>query len=143
MAKKKSRLAGQSKRPNILSGQAAAPQKVPEGFCVSLKHFDSSQGQKFKEWEEAGFLAKLLDRWHAHSSRTLEACLLDKGFHRYGAFPAKSEFRCPNVVPPDAIWASMHIQSKQCVAGHVIGNVFYVVFLDWDHKFWPVDKKNT
>jgi hypothetical protein len=37
----------------------------------------------------------------------------------------------------------MHIQAKECVGGHIIGNVFYVVFLDWDHKFWPVEKRNT
>ena len=33
----------------------------------------------------------------------------------------------------------MHIQGKECVIGHVIGQVFYLVFLDCDHKFWPTD----
>jgi hypothetical protein len=143
MGKNKRQFAGQSKKPNILAGQAAAaPEKGPSEFCVSLKHLDSSQGQSFEQWEESRFLSKLLGRWHAHSSKPMLQCL-DRRFHRYGAFPAASEFRHPKHVPPDAVWASMHIQAKQCVGGHIIGNVFYVVFLDWDHKFWPVEKKNT
>jgi hypothetical protein len=143
MGKKKRRLAGQSERTNILAGQAAvAPEEGPAKFCVSLKHFDSSQGQSFAEWEKGHFLSKLLERWQAHSSKPMLQCL-DRKFHRYGGFPAKSEFHHPKHVPPDAIWASMHIQSKQCVGGHIIGNVFHLVFLDWDHKFWPVEKKHT
>jgi hypothetical protein len=143
MGKNKRRFAGQAKKPNILSGQAAAaPEKGPSEFCVSLKHFDSSQGQSFEHWEQAGFLSKLLERWRAQSSKPMLQCF-DRKFHRYGAFPLKSGFRHPRHVPPDAVWASMHIQSKECVGGHVIGNVFYVVFLDCDHKFWPVEKKNT
>ena len=143
MGTKKGPFAGQSKKPNILAGQAAtAPEKGPAEFCVSLKHFDSSQGQSFVQWEQNRFLAKLMERWHAHSSKPMLQCL-DAKFHRYRAFPPASEFRHPKHVPPDAIWASMHIQGKQCVGGHIIGNVFYMVFLDWDHKFWPVEKKNT
>jgi len=143
MGKKKNRLAGQSKKPNILAGQAsAAPEKAPAEFCISLKHWDSSQGQSFDQWEESCLLSKLLNRWHAHSSKPILQCL-DKKFHRYGPFPPDSEFTHPKHVPPDAVWASMHIQNKECVGGHIIGNVFYVVFLDWDHKFWPVEKKNT
>jgi hypothetical protein len=143
MGNKRRRFAGQSERRNILAGQAGeVPEKGPAEFCVSLKHFDSSQGQNFEQWEGSGLLSKLVERWRAHSSKPMLQCL-DKKFHMYGQFPANSEFRHPKYVPPDAVWASMHIQNKQCVGGHIIGNVFYLVFLDWDHKFWPVEKKHT
>ena len=32
---------------------------------------------------------------------------------------------------------------KGRVAGYVIGNVFYVVFLDQNHRFWVTEKKGT
>lgn len=32
---------------------------------------------------------------------------------------------------------------KPRVAGHIIDNVFYVVFLDKDHKFFPAPLKRT
>jgi hypothetical protein len=143
MGKGKSIIAGQSKKTNIVSGQSVAEvAKQPQTFCVSLKNFDTSQGQRFSDWEEAQLLAKLLDRWHSHSAKPLEQCL-DKRFKRYPSFPAKSEFRKPKSIPPDAMWASMHVQGEECVAGHIIGNVFYVVFLDRHHKFWPTEKKHT
>jgi hypothetical protein len=34
---------------------------------------------------------------------------------------------------------SMHIKGLPCVAGHMVQNVFYVVFLDKHHKFFPSD----
>jgi hypothetical protein len=143
MGNKKSRFAGQSQKHNMLAGQASiAPEKTPAEFCVSLKHFDGSQGQTFADWEGDQLLSKLLDRWLAHSSKPMLQCF-DKKFHRYREFPRASGFHHPKHVPPDAVWASMHIQSKECVGGHIIGNVFYVVFLDRDHKFWLVGKKNT
>ena len=32
---------------------------------------------------------------------------------------------------------------KGRVAGHVIGNVFYVVFIDQEHRFYVTGKKHT
>ncbi len=37
----------------------------------------------------------------------------------------------------------MHIQNKECVIGHTLRNVFYVVFLDKEHGFYPSELKNT
>jgi hypothetical protein len=144
MSKKKSRISGQSaNKASLVSGQAGTVQKeVPQEFCVSLKHFDPSQGQSFEEWEKAELLAKLLNRWHGHSSKPMIQCF-DKKFKIYDAFPENSKFKHPKHVTRDAQWASMHIQSKECIAGHVIGNVFYLVFLDRHHEFWPTDKKGT
>ena len=42
-------------------------------------------------------------------------------------------------------WAVIHVtdNSKEVVAGYIEDDVFYVVFLDKEHKFWPCAKKNT
>jgi hypothetical protein len=54
-----------------------------------------------------------------------------------------STLKLPRHVPEDAVWASMHVQGKECVAGHIVGNVFYVVFLDKEHDFFPTELKHT
>jgi hypothetical protein len=58
-------------------------------------------------------------------------------FKRYKSFPPDSEFRHPRHVPADADWYVMHIEGLPCIAGHMVKNVFYLVFLDKNHKFWP------
>jgi hypothetical protein len=133
-----------SARPNPLEGQAEALQGKPpqDLFCLNFKYFDPGQGETFSQWEEAKLLAKTAERWREHSRKKLEHCL-DTRFKRYGAFPAKSEFTHPKGVPPDAVWASMHVQGQECVIGHIHYNVFYVVFLDRHHKFWPTELKHT
>jgi hypothetical protein len=65
----------------------------------------------------------------------------------YDDFPEKSEFKYPKTVIRDERikWAViMNIKGqKPRVAGHIIDNVFYVVFLDKEHKFFPSELKNT
>ena len=144
MGKKRNRLKGQAAKSNLLSGQAdsVAVESGPTAFCVSLKHCDFTQGQRFEEWEKEALLAKLLNRWHSHCQKSLQECL-DQRFKRYPSFPPTSKFKHPKHVTQDAQWASMHLQGRECIAGHIIGNVFYVVFLDRHHEFWPTDKKHT
>ena len=56
-------------------------------------------------------------------------------------FPENSEFIEPRHVTP-TYWAVIHItqNSKEVVVGYLDeNNVFYVIFLDKEHKFWPTD----
>lgn len=59
-------------------------------------------------------------------------------FSIYGDFPPKHKtlFDCPAFVPEDANWARIHITGAAVVAGHIVQDTFYVVFLDKSHKFW-------
>jgi hypothetical protein len=52
--------------------------------------------------------------------------VLTDGFIAMGFFHPKTRFKHPAYSPPDVIWASMQYKSKQCVGGHITGNVFYV-----------------
>ena len=75
----------------------------------------------------------------------------------YGPFPEKSKFERPRCVPHDARWGRFRLSAKVRLVGfsvpaELIGktdvdnnrlckNIFYVVFLDKDHEFWPTKRK--
>jgi hypothetical protein len=114
-------------------------------FVISFKHLDRNQGQTFKEWEAEKILARAVNTLSGYCHNTLQAQCHTDNFTAYGNFPPKdkTDFVFPNHVPQDAEWASMHITGKQCLVGHIFRNIFYVVFLDKNHKFWKVEKKRT
>lgn len=128
-------------RPSLLVGQAKLTKDgidPTKTLCFCFKHLDRNQGQKFEDWQRQEVLAKALNRFRDHSGVPVDQCFNDK-FKRYKQFPSHSEFEHPTQVPQDADWASMHVDGKTCVIGHMLRNVFYVVFLDMDHKFYPTD----
>jgi hypothetical protein len=60
-------------------------------------------------------------------------------------FPPNSEFKKPTHIG-EVTWAVMHItaNSKEVVVGYIDeDDVFYIIFLDKEHKFWPTTLKNT
>jgi hypothetical protein len=111
---------------------------------LSLKHLDREQGQTFSEWEELNILAKAMETLRNYSLGNLPEVINDK-FTIYGGFPPdnKTEFYHPRHVPPDANWARIHVNGLICLVGHVEGNVFHLVFLDKDHRFWKSEKRHT
>jgi len=144
MAKKGNRLRNQAAGSNPIKGQAGTvSQQPPPHLCLNFSRFDPTQGQSFEHWHEKGLLLKAVHRWREQCKKSVRECEQEKGFSVYGEIPGHSEFKHPRHIPKDAQWASMHLQGAPCVIGHVIGNVFYVVFLDEEHKFWPVAKKHT
>lgn len=54
-------------------------------------------------------------------------------------FPPNSAFTPPKHIT-GVTWAVIHItpKSKEVVVGFIEDDVFYVIFLDKEHKFWPV-----
>ncbi|MFM5009233.1 hypothetical protein ACEUB7_12080 [Aeromonas veronii] len=73
----------------------------------------------------------------------------------YPSFPEKSSFQRPNCVPHDARWGRFRLGNKLRLAGFSIpsqnhgkldkagnilsSNIFYVVYLDMNHEFYPVE----
>jgi hypothetical protein len=53
-------------------------------------------------------------------------------------FPPSSGFNEPKHIV-GVTWAVMHITntSKEVVVGYIEDDVFYIVFLDKNHEFWP------
>lgn len=86
-------------------------------------------------------LAKAIERLYEYSQKLISQT--DKEYAIYEAFPENSNFTPPNYAPQDAVWARIHVDGKHVIAGHIVENVFYVVFLDSNHKFWITEKKHT
>ncbi len=129
-------------RKSLIAGQSRKGIRELDhksGLVFSLRHFDPRQGQDFGDWEANQLLAQMLERLRDNCRKQNYSECFDDKFKVYGAIPAKSEFIHPPHVPPDADWASMHVQGLPCVIGHMFQNIFYIVFLDKEHKFWPTN----
>jgi len=105
------------------------------------KHIND-QGQSFKEWENKGLLAYLIDRIRQIEQYTVKHAVHDQLIKQYTkvGFPPESKFTEPKHVSPD-YWAVIHLKpnSKEVIVGYLENSVFYIVFLDEDHLFWPSD----
>ena len=61
----------------------------------------------------------------------------------YDNFPVNSDFIHPKYVPAGVKWSTIRIKGKERIVGYLEENIFYVVFLDKDHRFWITEKKHT
>lgn len=114
-------------------------------IVFSFKDFDRSQippGQTYEEWEKDGYLSYLLEKLGHISELNIVEAKQQKYITEYESFPAKSDFKHPRHITQDVNWAVIKKikGQKGRVAGHLIDNVFYIVFLDLQHKFWKMDK---
>ncbi len=115
-------------------------------MCFSFKDFDQNQcppGQTYEQWQKDKLLAYMLTKFGYVCQCTVPEAL-QKGFLKiYDAFPPRSDFRIPQFIEGDVKWAViMDIKGqKHRVAGHIIDNVFYVVFLDKDHVFYRMKNR--
>ena len=141
--KKRSR----SKRlENVRSERATAVPEEPK-LVFNFKDFDASQSvsQSFEAWQKAGKLADLMVKLQHLSQWSLTEAIAEKQVAVYGAFLAGSDFRPPKHIALAVRWAVIKgvKGQKGRAAGYVIGNVFYVVFLDQNHRFWVTEKNGT
>ena len=109
------------------------------------KHI-KAEGQSIEEWDKLGLLAPLFLRIKnlgQHSTLAVRQNKWIKEYHKV-SFPPDSGFKEPKHVV-GVTWAVMHITdtSKEVVAGFIEDDVFYIIFLDKDHIFWPSKMKNT
>lgn len=124
-------------------------ERIVEGdlpkVVFSFKDFDKTQippGQTFEDWQERGYLAYFLEKLAHISELTMIEAKQQKYITEYGTFPKLSDFKHPRHIVQDVNWAVIKKikGQKGRVAGHIIGNVFYIVFLDLDHAFWKMDR---
>jgi len=117
-------------------------------ILFSFKDFDVKQippGQNYENWEEEKLLSYMLQKFGNICSLNIVEAQQLKVLKIYKNFPDDSDFKPPQHIIKDVNWAViMDIKGqKGRVAGHIIENVFYVVFLDKDHRFYITGKKNT
>lgn len=118
--------------------KAVGPKKRSVTF--SWEKLDITQGQTVKEWEASTFLSVLCERMRQIGGYTTEQVLANQMIKQYTkvGFPPDSDFKEPQHVSP-AYWGVIHItpKSKEVVAGYLEEDVFYIIFLNQEHKFWP------
>lgn len=114
----------------------------------NFRDFDKQQippGQSFNEWEKDGRLSPLFKSLVEISELTLKEAMSREVIKKYKEFPPHSFFEPPKHIAKDANWATINRidGQKSRVVGHLVNNIFYVVFLDKNHQFYPTKKKNT
>ena len=120
--------------------QAVVPQNITISFCFSK--IDKTQGETIEQWEQLGLLSTFIEKTQQISNLEYQHALAKQLIKQYTkvGFPENSEFKEPKHVNPNC-WAVIHItqNSKEVVVGYIENNIFYIVFLDKEHKFWPTD----
>ena len=103
----------------------------------------NTEGQSLKEWEELGLLSIMSQRLQFVGQFSCQQAIQRQYLKPYTKveFPPDSEFTMPKHIS-GVDWTVMHItgNSKEVVAGYIEEDVFYIVFLDKDHKFWPTNR---
>jgi len=135
----------------VRSRNTREEKKVKEDLpkmVFSFKDFDIKQippGQSFDKWQEEKLLAYMLQKFGHICGLNIVEAQQQQVLKIYGDFPLKTDFKAPQHITDDVNWAViMDIKGqKGRVAGHIIDNIFYVVFLDQEHRFYITEKRNT
>lgn len=115
-------------------------------IVFSFKDFDDSQcppGQTFKQWELDGLLSDLFTKLVDLSSKNRIEAEQQKVVKVYGDWPKEhTDYKLPSHIQGEVDWGTIQKigGQKARVAGYMIENVFYVVFLDKNHKFYKSEK---
>lgn len=108
-------------------------------------------GQSFEEWDKDRIILDLNNHLKDFSRKTKKELIDDNSLVIYNEFPINSRFKYPKAIPNDGIvkWARLRISGRCRIAGFFTDgsysekDIFYVVFLDKNHDFYPVEKKHT
>lgn len=111
-------------------------------ITFSWEKLDPVQGQTINDWEGKKLLSQLCIRMQQIGSYGAQETIAKQLVKQYpqNGFPPDSKLKEPKHVTP-ASWAVIHItpKSKEVVVGFIENDIFYIVFLDENHHFWPSD----
>jgi hypothetical protein len=119
---------------------------------VSYYYLDRSQGQTLEQWSKTE--GRLL-RWENIIQRlnncNVQQAITQKIIIRYDKLeadihnmPKKSKWKYPQtIISKDIIWCKIVVMQLVRVIGFMEDNIFYVVFLDEKHEFYPTEPNNT
>lgn len=116
-----------------------------EGVLVSFKFLDKRQSDSYKLWVDKGYAAALLERIELINKSPLYLVLEKEYIIKYSRsdfnvqnMRSDSVWDFPRIVPnPDVLWCKIRLGSLLRVIGYFEKEVFYIVFLDSNHRFWP------
>ena len=122
---------------------------VKSDLAFSFKYFHDNDGagQSLKSWLDAEplLVQGLFDKFVFLSDNSLTASQQHEILSLYKQFPEKknTDFSCP-VGLEDENWGTIRKLNGQKgrAAGFLRDNIFYVVYLDKDHRFWKSSKRH-
>ncbi len=114
----------------------------------SFEFLDIQQGQTSKQWADNNDLLKLQEIGQKLNTLTVNQALVQNIIIQYDTInlkkwdkhnmPKVSKWKYPNTLTKlDVPWSKIELGRKLRVIGYLQDNVFYVVFLDNNHKFYP------
>lgn len=132
-------------RPQNIRSERKIHGEIPL-LVFSFKDFDSVQcppGQTFAEWEKDELLSALMSKLVNLSQKNRITASQEGQITVYGKFPEKSDFKIPKHIQGEVQWATIKDIGGQRhrVAGYIQDNVFYIVFLDKNHKYYKMSRK--
>ncbi|MFZ4796201.1 MAG: hypothetical protein ACOYMA_01820 [Bacteroidia bacterium] len=115
---------------------------------LSFEFLDIQQGQTAKQWDDNNDLLKLHELGQNLNKKTVGQALAEqiivqyeiKDEHKWNKqnMPKVSKWKYPITVPRNDIpWSKIELGRKLRVIGYLEMNIFYVVFLDNNHQFFP------
>ena len=126
----------------------------------SLYYFDGSQeaGQDISQWnkkQQEDLFNKLKELSKNTKKYWLNTRCGSGGLKRlavYGNFPINTDFKCPKNIPDNVSWARFRMDNmmrivvfflneEESKARCLSSDVFYIVFLDKDHRFYKTEEK--
>ena len=111
-------------------------------LSFNFKDFDFNQcppGQTLENWQTDKLLDKLIVKFIDVCACTRIEAVQNGLLKVYGDFPENSQFKVPRHIEGDVDWGTIQRigGQKPRLAGYIIDSVFYPVFLDKDHVFYP------
>lgn len=117
----------------------------------SFEYLDIQQGQTLKEWDKNKDLLKLVELGQTLNNLTVGQVLAKQIIIQYNTndatkwndknMPKVSKWKYPSTVPREDIpWSKIELGRKLRLIGYLEENIFYVVFLDNAHEFFPSSK---
>lgn len=145
MGKRKQSLTSQSRREE--TKDVAEAKNLSDRFIsISFKYFCDVDdvGQSIDTWSKEGVLKDLFDKLIYITKNGITEVMSSGILVNYRRFPetALCDFTCPENLSKDDDWGVIKYigGQKRRVAGFLKNNIFYIVFLDRDHKFWKVTR---
>lgn len=127
--------------------QGVRGSKKEPKVVLSFEYLDIQQGQTFKQWNDNNDLLKLQELGLALNKLTVSQSLAKQIIIQYNTadkkwnahnMPKVSKWKYPNTLQrTDVPWSKIELGRKLRVIGYLENNIFYVVFLDNAHQFFP------
>lgn len=135
---------GLKKRPVGTREENEVQTRESSNLVFSLRYLNQCPpGQTIEDWQKDGILSKAVQLLAKISNFTRDEAIKNKVLSLYTTYPSNSCFNKPEQTPADAAWGVLKKINgqKTRIAGFLNRNIFYIVFLDKEHKFAPSSKK--